>query len=80
MSERVKLHAAMLALQFSYAAFYITSRAAPNMGVSKVVFQVYRNIPALMLIGPCAYFLEKKERPALTLSFLIQFFLKHSVG
>jgi len=75
MSERVKLHAAMLALQFGYAGFHIVSRAALNMGVSKVVFPVYRNILALMLIGPCAYFLEKKERPALTLSFLIQFFL-----
>jgi hypothetical protein len=59
MSERVKLHAAMLALQFGYAGFHIVSRAALNMGVSKVVFPVYRNILALMLIGPCAYFLEK---------------------
>lgn len=74
-SERVKLHAAMLALQFGYAGFHIVSRAALNMGVSKVVFPVYRNIIALMLIGPFAYFLEKKERPAFTFSFLIQFFL-----
>eukprot|EP01018_Ginkgo_biloba_P010924 Gb_12953 [translate_table: standard] len=73
--ERVKLHVAMLALQFGYAGFHIVSRAALNMGVSKVVFPVYRNIIALLLLGPCAYFLEKKERPALTLSFLIQFFL-----
>eukprot|EP00252_Welwitschia_mirabilis_P021436 TRINITY_DN5502_c0_g1_i4.p1 TRINITY_DN5502_c0_g1~~TRINITY_DN5502_c0_g1_i4.p1 ORF type:complete len:267 (+),score=21.34 TRINITY_DN5502_c0_g1_i4:33-803(+) len=75
MPEKVKLHAAMFVLQFGYAGFHIVSRAALNMGVSKVVFPVYRNIIALCLLGPCAYFFEKKERPPLTLSFLIQFFL-----
>ncbi|GLJ31656.1 hypothetical protein SUGI_0636030 [Cryptomeria japonica] len=74
-SERVKLHAAMLALQFGYAGFHIVSRAALNMGVSKVVFPVYRNIIALMLLGPFAFFLEKSQRPPLTCSLLIQFFL-----
>eukprot|EP01018_Ginkgo_biloba_P013383 Gb_00966 [translate_table: standard] len=73
--ERAQLHIAMLALQFGYAGFHIVSRAALNMGISKVVFPVYRNIIALLLLGPAAYFLEKKERPPLTLSFLIQFFL-----
>lgn len=73
--ERVKLHVAMLALQFGYAGFHIVSRAALNMGISKIVFPIYRNIIALLLLGPAAYFLEKKERPPLTLSFLVQFFL-----
>lgn len=73
--ERVKLHIAMLALQFGYAGFHIVSRAALNMGISKIVFPIYRNIIALLLLGPAAYFLEKKERPPITLSFLVQFFL-----
>ncbi|KAL6010144.1 WD repeat-containing protein wat1 [Asimina triloba] len=73
--ERVTLHLAMLALQFGYAGFHVVSRAALNMGISKLVFPVYRNIIALLLLLPFAYFLEKKERPALTLSFVIQFFL-----
>ncbi|CAL9172872.1 unnamed protein product [Musa hybrid cultivar] len=72
--ERVQLHVAMLALQFGYAGFHVVSRAALNMGISKVVFPVYRNIIALILLVPFAYFLEKKDRPAMTLSFLIQFF------
>ncbi|XP_068652432.1 protein WALLS ARE THIN 1-like isoform X1 [Aristolochia californica] len=75
MPERTKLHLAMLALQFGYAGFHVVSRAALNMGISKLVFPVYRNIIALLLLLPFAYFLEKKERPALTLSFLVQFFL-----
>ncbi|KAL6316521.1 hypothetical protein AAG906_018224 [Vitis piasezkii] len=78
--ERVQLHLAMLALQFGYAGFHVVSRAALNMGISKLVFPVYRNIIALLLLAPFAYFLEKKERPALTLSFVVQFFLLALVG
>jgi len=57
--ERMQLHVAMLALQFGYAGFHVVSRAALNMGVSKLVFPVYRNIIALLLLLPFAYFLEK---------------------
>ncbi|KAA8537568.1 hypothetical protein F0562_027176 [Nyssa sinensis] len=78
--ERVQLHLAMLALQFGYAGFHVVSRAALNMGISKIVFPVYRNIVALLLLLPFAYFLEKKERPPLSLSFIVQFFLLAVVG
>ncbi|KAK8585147.1 hypothetical protein V6N13_139086 [Hibiscus sabdariffa] len=78
--ERLQLHVAMLALQFGYAGFHVVSRAALNMGVSKLVFPVYRNIIALLLLLPFAYFLEKKERPPITLNFLLQFFLLALVG
>lgn len=57
--ERLQLHGAMLALQFGYAGFHVVSRAALNMGISKLVFPVYRNIIALLLLLPFAYFLEK---------------------
>ncbi|XP_011048851.1 PREDICTED: protein WALLS ARE THIN 1-like [Populus euphratica] len=78
--ERFQLHLAMLALQFGYAGFHVVSRAALNMGVSKLVFPVYRNTIALLLLLPFAYFLEKKERPALTLNFVLQFFFLALVG
>ncbi|KAF8399061.1 hypothetical protein HHK36_014927 [Tetracentron sinense] len=74
-SEKMKLLLSLLALQLCYAGFHIVSRVALNIGVSKVVYPVYRNIIALLLLGPCAYFLEKKERPPLTFSLLVQFFL-----
>lgn len=57
--EKFQLHMAMLALQFGYAGFHVVSRAALNMGISKIVFPVYRNILALLLLLPFAYFLEK---------------------
>ncbi|KAK6939406.1 EamA domain [Dillenia turbinata] len=78
--ERAQLHLAMLALQFGYAGFHVVSRAALNMGISKIVFAVYRNIIALILLLPFAYFLEKKERPQMTFSFLVQFFLLAAIG
>uniref|UniRef100_A0A7N0SVE2 WAT1-related protein n=1 Tax=Kalanchoe fedtschenkoi TaxID=63787 RepID=A0A7N0SVE2_KALFE len=80
MPEKLQLHLAMLALQFGYAGFHVVSRAALNMGISKIVYPVYRNIIALLLLLPFAYFLEKKERPAMSLSFLVQFFLLATVG
>ncbi|KAL0391935.1 UNVERIFIED_CONTAM: protein WALLS ARE THIN 1 [Sesamum radiatum] len=78
--EKFQLHLSMLALQFGYAGFHVVSRAALNMGISKIVFPVYRNILAFLLLLPFAYFLEKKERPPLTWNFAVQFFLLAIVG
>ncbi|KAF7026695.1 hypothetical protein CFC21_038788 [Triticum aestivum] len=74
MPEKAQLHVAMLALQFGYAGFHVVSRLALNMGISKLVFPVYRNIIALFLLVPFAYFLEKKDRPRLTLGLAVHFF------
>ncbi|GER35513.1 nodulin MtN21 /EamA-like transporter family protein [Striga asiatica] len=78
--EKFQLHMAMLALQFGYAGFHVVSRAALNMGISKIVFPVYRNILAFLLLLPFAYFLEKKERPPISWSLAIHFFLLAIVG
>ncbi|KAM0938872.1 putative EamA domain-containing protein [Dioscorea sansibarensis] len=78
--ERVQLHVAMLALQFGYAGFHVVSRAALNMGISKLVFPVYRNVIAFLLLLPFAFFLEKKDRPPMTLSFLLHFFVLALIG
>ncbi|XP_051115739.1 WAT1-related protein At3g18200 [Andrographis paniculata] len=79
-SEKVKLLISLILLQFCFAGFHIVSRVALNIGVSKVVYPVYRNVIALLLLGPFAYFIEKKERPPLTFSLLAQFFLLALVG
>ncbi|XP_010506531.1 PREDICTED: WAT1-related protein At3g18200-like [Camelina sativa] len=80
LSEKMKLVVALITLQFCFAGFHIVSRVALNIGVSKVVYPVYRNILALVLIGPFAYFFEKKERPPLTFSLLAQFFFLALIG
>lgn len=58
-SDKMKLLLPLLILQLCYAGFHIVSRLALNIGVSKVVYPVYRNIIALILLGPLAYFIEK---------------------
>lgn len=73
--EKLKLFVGVLALQFLLAGFHIVTRAALNMGISKIVFIVYRNLISLALLAPFAYFLEKKDRPPLTFSLLVEFFL-----
>ncbi|KAF1886169.1 hypothetical protein Lal_00045399 [Lupinus albus] len=80
MPKQFQLHLAMLLTQFGFAGFHVLSRAALNMGVNKLIFAVYRNLIALLLLLPFAYFFEKKERPAITFSILIQFFLLALVG
>ncbi|XP_004236428.1 WAT1-related protein At3g18200 [Solanum lycopersicum] len=79
-SGKVKLLIALLVLQLCFAGFHIVSRLALNIGVSQIVYPVYRNTIALVLLGPCAYFLEKKERPPLTFSLLVQFFFLALIG
>ncbi|KAL5212277.1 hypothetical protein ABZP36_023124 [Zizania latifolia] len=78
--EKMKLLLGVLSLQCCLAGFHVVSRAALNMGISKIVFTVYRNCIALALLAPFAYFLEKKNRPPLTFSLLIQFFLLAFIG
>ncbi|XWS60982.1 hypothetical protein CRYUN_Cryun07bG0086000 [Craigia yunnanensis] len=79
-SDKMMLLLSLVALHFCFAGFHIVSRVALNIGVSKVVYPVYRNIIALLLLSPFAYFLEKKERPPLTFPLLVQFFLLALLG
>ncbi|VVB18344.1 unnamed protein product [Arabis nemorensis] len=78
--ERAKLHIAMVVFQTGYAGNPVIMRFALNLGVSKLVFPLYRTIIALSVLAPSAFFLEKNERPAMNTSFLIQFFLLGLVG
>ncbi|XP_062010809.1 protein WALLS ARE THIN 1-like [Rosa rugosa] len=50
------------------------------MSVSMLVFSVYRNVTALLLLIPFAYFLEKKDRPPLNISLVMKFFLLGLLG
>lgn len=78
--ERANLHIALTFLQFCYAGNHIFLRIALDSGVSKLIFPVYRNITALLLLGPLAYFSEKKDRPSITTYCVVHFFLLGLVG
>jgi hypothetical protein len=57
--ERAKLHIAMVVFQTGYAGNHVIMRYALNLGVSKLVFPLYRTIVAFSVLAPSAYFLEK---------------------
>lgn len=58
-AARAKLHVAMVVFQTGYAGNHVIMRFALNLGVSKLVFPLYRTIVALSVLAPSAYFLEK---------------------
>ncbi|XP_042421548.1 auxin-induced protein 5NG4-like isoform X3 [Zingiber officinale] len=79
-SGQVKLLAAVLLLQLCYAGYNIAAKVALDKGIGQFVFPVYRNVIGFSLLAPFAYFLEKEDRPSLSLSLLFQFFLLASFG
>ncbi|KAK4585205.1 hypothetical protein RGQ29_022744 [Quercus rubra] len=78
--ERTKLHLAMIVCQLGYAGNHIIMKTALNMGISMLVLPVYRNIVALVALVPFAYFLEKRNRPPISASLLLQFFFLGLIG
>lgn len=59
--ERAKIHMALILFQFGHAGNHVLLKAALDMRVSKLVFPFYRNVIALFVLIPSAYFSEKYE-------------------
>ncbi|XP_024537304.1 protein WALLS ARE THIN 1 [Selaginella moellendorffii] len=65
------VHASLVVTQFCFAGFEILARIALVDGVDHLVFTLYRNFLASILLLPLAYFVEKKKRPALNFKFVL---------
>ncbi|GAA0168653.1 hypothetical protein LIER_40609 [Lithospermum erythrorhizon] len=79
-STKLYLVLALLALQLCFTGFHIVSKFALDMGISMVVYPIYRNILALLILGPVAYLFEKNDRPPLTFRLLVEFVLLALLG
>ncbi|KAJ4971830.1 hypothetical protein NE237_004929 [Protea cynaroides] len=73
-------YVAMVVVQFANGGSNILIKIALNKGLSHLVLIVYRHLIALLLFGPLAYFLERKQRPSLSLSTMIKIFFLSSLG
>ncbi|KAG0581266.1 hypothetical protein KC19_4G238000 [Ceratodon purpureus] len=58
--------AALTLVQLGYAGYFILCKAALSNGANRLVFAVYRDIIALLILGPLGYFSERKLRTPLT--------------
>ncbi|CAJ1968362.1 unnamed protein product [Sphenostylis stenocarpa] len=70
--QNAKPFAAVISMQFGYAAMDVLSKAAMNKGMSNYVFVVYRHAVAFFVMTPLAWFFEKKVRPKMTLSIFMK--------
>ncbi|XP_028757571.1 WAT1-related protein At4g08300-like [Neltuma alba] len=69
---KAKPYLAMVSLQFGYAGMYIITMVSFNHGLSNWILSVYRHVAATLVIGPFAFFLERKTRPKMTLPVFLR--------
>ncbi|KAJ7549775.1 hypothetical protein O6H91_07G068200 [Diphasiastrum complanatum] len=60
-ADRWKVHILLMVVQFTYGVSYVLNKVALNNGMNRIVFSVYRDVVALAVLGPLAYFFERLE-------------------
>ncbi|KDP40312.1 hypothetical protein JCGZ_02310 [Jatropha curcas] len=77
---RFKPHLLMVLAQIGYTFLYFITEASFKHGMNPHVYITYRHIVAGVVMLPFAYFLERKQRPKLTLALFLEIFILSLLG
>ncbi|CAI9755516.1 unnamed protein product [Fraxinus pennsylvanica] len=75
-----RAHLATAIVQVFNGGYQVISKVALDVGVNQIVFCLYRDVIALSILAPVAYFSEKRLRPPLNRHLIFTFFFLGLTG